>query len=196
MRTWDDNQIPLAFLITFRTYGTWLHGDELTSTDRFMNKFGSPRIPERPARESYNKSIMKGEPVRLNAKQRNDIEKAIREVCEHRNWGLKAINVRTNHVHVVVSTGDRKPEKALNAFKAYATRRMKLNETWASERSPWVDKGSLRWLWYEKSVFYACDYVDNGQGADLTEFDNWRGGKNPPANSEGPECDGTEEPTR
>ncbi len=25
---WDDNEWPLAYLITIRTYATWLHGDE------------------------------------------------------------------------------------------------------------------------------------------------------------------------
>lgn len=27
-KTWDDNTFPLAYLVTFRTYGTWLHGDK------------------------------------------------------------------------------------------------------------------------------------------------------------------------
>ena len=27
MNTWDDNEYPLTYLITFRTYGTWLHGE-------------------------------------------------------------------------------------------------------------------------------------------------------------------------
>jgi hypothetical protein len=25
---WEENTFPLAYLLTFRTYGTWLHGDE------------------------------------------------------------------------------------------------------------------------------------------------------------------------
>src|SRR6185369_556860 len=25
---WNDTDIPLAYLITFRSYGTWLHGDD------------------------------------------------------------------------------------------------------------------------------------------------------------------------
>ena len=29
MRDFDDNEFPLAYLITFRCYGTWLHGDGL-----------------------------------------------------------------------------------------------------------------------------------------------------------------------
>ena len=43
--TWDDNQFPLAYLITIRTYGTWLHGDERQTVDRHgKNVFGTERI--------------------------------------------------------------------------------------------------------------------------------------------------------
>ena len=170
---WNDTDIPLGFLITFRTYGTWLHGDERTSVDRFNNSYGSPRIPHRQGRLSYTQSIMKQPEVILDAKMRKATEDAIREVCEHRKWILRAINVRTNHAHTVVLTGVRNPEKVLNAFKAYATRKMRETGCWKSDRSPWVDKGSERWLWNEQSIWYACDYVINGQGDDLRDFDNW-----------------------
>jgi hypothetical protein len=33
---------PLAYLITFPTYGTWLHGDERGSVDRDHNLPGTP----------------------------------------------------------------------------------------------------------------------------------------------------------
>jgi hypothetical protein len=42
---WNDTEIPLAFLITFRSYGTWLHGDERGSVNRFRNQYKSPRLP-------------------------------------------------------------------------------------------------------------------------------------------------------
>ena len=42
---WDDNEFPLAYLLTFRTYGTWHHGDERGSVDRrSFNKFGNADI--------------------------------------------------------------------------------------------------------------------------------------------------------
>ena len=44
MRDFDDNEFPLAYLITFRCYGTWLHGDERGSMDRTHNVFGAPKI--------------------------------------------------------------------------------------------------------------------------------------------------------
>lgn len=174
MTRWNDTDTPLAYLITVRTYGTWLHGDERGSVDRFMNKYGTPRIPKRDHRHEYNQGILKSPPVILDAKQRIAVEEAIKEVCVYREWRLLAINVRTNHFHTVVVTPGLKPDKALNAFKAYATRKMRGSGCYSSSHSPWVDKGSERWLWNEDSVANACDYVINGQGCDLTEFDNWK----------------------
>ncbi len=38
------SDFPLAYLITIRCYGTWLHGDERGSVDRKYNRYGTPRI--------------------------------------------------------------------------------------------------------------------------------------------------------
>ena len=67
--------------------------------------------------------------------------------------------------------GQIKPERALNAFKAYATRRMRRDGNWQVSHSPWADMGSKRSLWNERSVALAIDYVINGQGGELPEFD-------------------------
>ena len=65
MAIWNDNEAPLAYLITVRTYGTWLHGDDRGSVDRFMNSYRGAKIPSRPERKKYNERIMHGEPVVL-----------------------------------------------------------------------------------------------------------------------------------
>jgi REP element-mobilizing transposase RayT len=168
---WNDTDIALAHLITFRCYGTWLHGDERGSVDRSHNQYKSAyALPNRP-RHQYNKGMLKGETVVVDASQRTSVEAAIRETCARRAWLLHAINVRTNHVHAVVSIGDKKPELALNAFKANATRQMRQDGCWWREDSPWVDRGSKRYLWNERSIALAIDYVVNGQGDELPEFD-------------------------
>ena len=69
------------------------------------------------------------------------------------------------------STGGIKPERALNAFKAYATRQMRNDGSWRESHSPWADRGSKRRLWNERSVAQAIDYVLNGQGDELPEFE-------------------------
>jgi len=154
---WNDTDIPLGYLITFRSYGTWLHGDERGSIDRFHNRYKSPYLPESRQRRDLNERRLQEAPVRLDARQRQSVEKAIRDVCDHRQWFVHAVNVRTNHVHAVVSIGSSKVERALNAFKAYATRRMREDGNWIEPHTPWADKGSKRHLWNERSLALAID---------------------------------------
>jgi len=169
---WNDTDIPLAFLITFRTYGTWLHGDDRGSVNRFRNQYRSRLLPAEKKWLETNARRLKGDIVILDAAQRSYVEEAINETCRIRKWELLALNIRTNHVHTVVSNGTRRPEVALNAFKANATRKMRETGCWKRETSPWADKGSKRYLWNERSVARAVDYVLYGQGDELPEFDD------------------------
>ena len=72
-----------------------------------------------------------------------------------------------NHVHTVVSAIC-DPERVLNAFKANATRQLREDQLWPHPFSAWADKGSKVWLWNERSVANAVNYVLNGQGCDLS----------------------------
>jgi len=168
---WNDTDVPLGYLITFRCYGTWLHGDDRGSIDRFHNRYQAPYLPPSSRRLGVSERLRKSEPVTLNAQQRQSVESSVCEVCAHRSWSLQALNVRTNHVHVVVSIGPNKPDRAFNAFKAYATRGLRRAGLWKQTHSPWADRGSKRNLWSERSIAQAIDYVNNGQGGPLPDFD-------------------------
>ena len=164
-REFQDQHTPLGYLITFRSYGTWLHGKS-GSVDRFHNTYGTPTLTADAARLHYNQRALSQSPVTLRAKQRALVEEAIRETCEIRNWSLWAINVRTNHIHAVV-TANCKPERVLNAFKANSTRQMREAGCWKSERSPWAEGGSKRYLWTEEQLVNAIVYVQDDQGEPL-----------------------------
>ncbi|MFL6436541.1 MAG: hypothetical protein ACJ71Q_03095 [Terriglobales bacterium] len=164
-----DN-LPLAYLITFRSYGTWLHGDERGSVDRFHNQYDSPTFPSNDARQQQSGERLKQSPVTLSAEQCQSVELAIRETCDLRRWPLRALNVRTNHVHAVVSTEGR-PELALNALKANATCQMRKDGQWQHSRSPWSDGGSRRYVWTEVGLERAIEYVLNGQGGPIPKLD-------------------------
>lgn len=168
---WNDTDLPIGYLITFRCYGTWLHGDKRGSIDRFHNRYKSAYLPQSDRRQELNKRKLKSQPVILDIKRRRSVSYAIREVCTHHKWHLHALKVRTNHAHSVVSIGQAKPERALNAFKAYATRQMRHDGNWDELHSPWADKGSRRYLWNEVSLAAAIGYVLNGQGDDLPDLE-------------------------
>lgn len=169
MGKWNDTDSPIAYLITFRTYGTWLPVDGRGSIDKYHNKFRGPRAVVSSMRQAEHEARLKSPPFLLNANSRNLVEFAIREVCAFRAWSMFAINVRTNHTHVVSAGGE--SARMLNAFKAYSTRRLRDSGEWQYKHSPWVDKGSTRNLWTEMHIDAACDYVVNGQGGPLPDFD-------------------------
>ena len=162
----EDESIPCGYLITFRTYGTWLHGDARGSVDRFHNRFGTPLLAPSERRRNHNIGLMKQAAVRLGARARARVKKAICDACKMKEWGFWTTNVRTNHVHTVVSAPCR-PDRILADFKANATRELREAGLWRSERSPWVARGSTRYLWTEADVINAVMYVECEQGESL-----------------------------
>ncbi len=157
---------PLAYLITFTTYGTWLHGDSRGSVDPAHNVYGTPVLDPNRQRASLDRSYCLRSSVVLNEACRGIVHVAIGDVAEHRDWTLHAVNVRTNHVHVVVGAGA-PPEQVMNAMKSWATRRMVEAGVLPSGTKAWTRHGSTRYLWKEEQVAEACRYACDGQGEDL-----------------------------
>ena len=168
---WNDTDVPLAIFYTFRTYGTWLHGDERGSVDRHNNKYRAPRIEPNEHLKRISENRLKYEPVLLNARRRASVEKAIFDTCRKRGWEIYALAVRTNHAHIVTTGGRSNPDRGLTAFKANATRQMRQDGCWPFDHKPWAEKGSKRRLWNEKHIGDASDYVFYGQGKPLPTFD-------------------------
>ena len=83
-----------------------------------------PGLAPNAMRRKHDRELLKQPPVKLNSSQREVIKGAIRETCTIRHWQLWTMNVRTNHVHAVV-TANKKPEAVLSALKANATRAMR-----------------------------------------------------------------------
>src|SRR5437660_9601324 len=159
----QDRSEPLGFLITFRSYRTWLHGEERGSVDRrHYNRYGTPGMPPNKRLLAEETMALRHAPVILNREQRTVVEDAIRKVCEQRKYTLHAVNARSNHVHSVV-TAPRKPEYVLNSFKSYATRKLRETNLLNESIKPWARHGSTPYLWTEDDVQAAIDYVINGQ---------------------------------
>ncbi len=171
MRDFDDNEFPLGYLITFRCYGTWVHGDARGSTDRRHNTYGAPKIIPNALLERSDLRQRKHLPVILDSRQRQVVEQAIRGVCEHRKYVLRAVNVRTNHAHSVV-TATQKPEPILDAFKSYSTRALRRTGLSSQTTKPWARHGSTIYLWKEPDVAKAIEYVMLGQGDELFTLDD------------------------
>jgi ribosomal protein L4 len=74
------------------------------------------------------------------------------------------------HVHVVVDA-EEEPEKVMNAFKVWASRRLNEMEGTSSDKRRWARHGSTRWLWKEESVRAAVKYVIEEQGERMEVYE-------------------------
>lgn len=154
----------MTTLITFRTYGTWLHGDERGSVDRENNDVGEPFLETDPSLVSFQRSTMSAGPTMLDVQRRVCVDRTMREVADHRKWTFLALNVLQNHVHIVISAPDDvTPEKAMNDFKSWSTRRLRENALTEPDERVWAQHGSTRYLNSPVSVHAACDYVNRSQ---------------------------------
>ena len=161
---------PLAYFITFTTYGTWLHGRDPGSVDREHNVPGTPLLEPVRAREIANQKQLRQEPYRLDESRRGVVLRTIREVATYRGWKLWAVHVRSNHVHIVVTAGA-KPEKVMADLKAWASRRLREECGEPADRDRWTQHGSTRWLDTEVSLASAITYVVEEQGDIMACFD-------------------------
>ena len=161
-----DSSPPLAYLITFTTYGTWLHGDARGSVVKEHNIPGTPWQAEHDGLNRGESESLKHPPFTFEIQQRQVVRDTVAEVCRHRAWWLHACNVRTNHIHLVV-TADAPPEKVMGDLKSYITRRLREANLISQETHVWTRHGSTRYLNEERSVEAAVRYVIDQQGEDL-----------------------------
>jgi len=167
----QERSIAKAYLITFRCYGTWLHGDERGSVDRrYYNQIDRPKIAPDETKVESKAHLMKSPTFLLTTEARRVVQMAIEEVCQVRGYGLYGLNIRTNHVHSVVSNAG-EPERIMNSFKAYATKALRLKGLLDPDAKAWSRHGSTRYLWTEDHILTAVDYVVNGQGDELPSFE-------------------------
>lgn len=68
-----EKNTPIAYFLTFRTYASWLHGDERFSVDSKHNIYGSPRINLNKQLEDAMKIRCAENEFILNAAQRETV---------------------------------------------------------------------------------------------------------------------------
>lgn len=140
---------PLAYHITWTAYGNWLHGDP-----RGWVESGTIGVlPPDDARYRDAVASLADTPVRFTSVQRAIIDQTLVEHCRLRKWELHARNVRSTHVHLVV-TAPLLPEPVMDQFKAWCSRR--LNEANGAKRKWFTVHGSTKWIndedYFERAV--------------------------------------------
>jgi hypothetical protein len=154
---------PLAYFLTWHPYGTWLPGHAHGSVDADHRGFGSPLAPPDAERLARSANAMMHDAVVLDVRHREVVQATVIEVCTYRNWVLRALHVRTTHVHAVV-TAPVPPEKVLSDFKAYATRRLRSDGLAGNTDRIWSTHGSTLYVWKEQQLAEVSAYVIERQG--------------------------------
>lgn len=151
-----------VYFLTWRTYGTWLPGDDRGWVNSRQNARGEPMHTGDFRLENAAKGLMRFPPVILDDVQRNAAGDAIREACQFRAWSIHALNVRTNHVHVVLACFE-PPEEAQRILKARVSRSFR-EHGWLAPGAPlWARSGSQRRVASEDALHVVVDYVTNRQ---------------------------------
>lgn len=151
-----NSESPIAFFLTWVTYGTWLPGDARGWVE-YKHGWQLPNTNL----EADCDSRMSEDAIRLTNDQRCAVEAQIKETCRHRDWVLHAVNCRSNHVHVLVSAVNTLPKKVRLDLKAYATRC--LNTLDPSRGNWWAERGSIRWVYTDNDLEAATIYVIDRQ---------------------------------
>lgn len=108
-------------------------------------------------------SGMKHKNFLLTRNMRKEAELVINELCVHRGFHLHAVNVRRNHIHLVV-TASTKPKLLVNSMKSYITRRLRQKGLVGNDERIWSRGNSSRYLWKPREMSMAVEYVLYEQG--------------------------------
>ena len=150
---------PLAYFITFSTYGSRLHGDERESV---IVKEDAPRLIGRnDALKQYEEKAMKYPEVTLDEPQRQVVLDTILKHCQIKQWHPYAVHVRSNHAHVIVKSSE-DPDKVMYDLKAWATRR--LREAGNHFDTVWTRHGSTKYIFKYDKLKEKIHYVIYEQG--------------------------------
>jgi REP element-mobilizing transposase RayT len=149
---------PLAYHITFGTYGTRLHGDERGTVDRRSNHFGEPIIDQCEEWEQMERHRLKYPPRVLTREQCVEVELLIPRVCARGKWTYHTCAAAPDHVHTVL-TAQAEGEAVRMWLKRWVTQG--LNGRWPlrDDQVWWAECGSVKWVWEEDYFQRAVGYV-------------------------------------
>ena len=129
---------PIAYLITWTTYGTWLPGDE-----RGWHKWGGGGLQEpNEFLKTFAESTMKEPEFTMSPSEREIVAQTVAKHCQVRNWMLHKVNARSNHVHVAVTAPRYKHDvPASRALREHSILRQRRTKCDAAEQDALITQG-------------------------------------------------------
>ena len=155
------------WFFTWRTYGTWLPGEE-GSVGPYLTPDGRRVIDNTPGRQTasampglsrYAQSILTHPPVQLTPPQCGVVENEVLRTCQYRGWKPDALAVMSDHVHLLFGVNDDPdPNNMLAELKAYCSR--VLNKPQPRPKGWWwSDGGSTRKVKADDGLANVAEYI-------------------------------------
>jgi len=150
---------PLAYHITFGTYGTRLHGSDRPTVDRSQNQFGEPVIGKDLEWETIERSLLKFPPRILTVRQRQFVEETMPSICVRGGWEHITTAAAKDHVHNIIrATVD--GQDVRKWLKRWISQAMNARWPLLPEQVWWAECGSVKWIWESDYLDRATDYVN------------------------------------
>ena len=167
---------PIGYLITFTTYGSWLHGSNKGSVDDEHCCWGRPFAEVNTGRQVFESQQMKNPVFLMDQSMRELALSTVIEICRKRNWELYAMHARSNHIHIVINSQE-EAKKMMGDIKAWLSRRLRGSFSDLGKRKLWTHHGSTKYLWNENALLKAIKYTIQGQGEPMSFYQKETGGK-------------------
>jgi hypothetical protein len=156
-------EFPLAYHITFGTYGTRLHGDERGTVDRSMNKPGDPIIGRADDWQRMERNRLRFEPRVFTFDQMILVESLIPAGGERGGWRLHTCAAGPDHVHNVLGA-DADGDAVRKWLKRWLGQSLAQHIALQDGEIFWAECGSVKWIWEQDYLARAIGYV-SGQRA-------------------------------
>jgi hypothetical protein len=162
-----------CWFFTWRTYGTWLPGEDgfvgyyKSSDGRRVidNARGQPTAKAIPLLANYAAGLLTHDPVELNHTCADVIRDELLRTTSFRKWKAEAIAVICNHVHFAFhAPSEREPEDLLGELKSYCSRALNRIET-KPKGWWWAGGGSTQPVKTDENRRAVIRYIREQEGA-------------------------------
>jgi len=149
---------PLAYHITFGTYGMRLHGDARGTVDRKMNGPGEAIVGRCEELEKMERGRLKFPPRELTREQQMAVQLYVPTICARGGWKYIECAGARDHVHVVLGA-QAEGDAVRKWFKRWLSEAM--NSRWPVREGEtwWAEAGSVKWVWTEDYLETVTKYV-------------------------------------
>lgn len=153
---------PLAYFLTWTTYANHLRGHRSGSTDHRRDQQGNAQILPSTRLEQRERNRLSGRPYTLTPQARTVVAQAISTHAGFKQWEILAIEVRSNHVHLLIRSST-PPEAVMTSCKRWATKALRETSLLGKDAKAWTRHGSTRWINDEDSLIKAFQYITEFQ---------------------------------